>query len=109
VALNFDRELPNGIVLKDAYAWIRQLTLDLRNGAGTIVLDVHPNEESWVKPPVEQIRIEFGQRFPDGSEFPSLAVALADPVVAEAYAKLGEALYYMIATTHPLFRMPGGR
>jgi hypothetical protein len=109
VALTVDRTLSSGVQIKDAYAWISNLNLDLRQGGGLIVLDVHPSEEHWQKPPAEQILIRFGQQFPDGSEFPTLATALADPVVAEAYAKLGEALYYMIATTHPLFRTAGGR
>lgn len=109
MALTFDRTLDNGIILTDAYAQIRELSVDFRNGIGSIALDVHPTENDTDKPPVEQIRIQFGQKFAEGGEFPTLAVALADPVVAAAYAQLREALYYMIATTHPLFRFEGGR
>lgn len=92
---NFPNPHDPGHPIANAYAWLAGLALDLAHDQGSIVFNIHPNEESWQAQPIGQVTIALGQKvFVTGTTlFPSLSELMADPEFQEAYEVIGRKLY----------------
>lgn len=90
--------------IQGAYGYTSGIGLDLRNGAGSAVMDIHrtPASAAALDQPVNQLRISFGEVFSPGDPSTSpptpavqaatIAEFLSDPQVAAAWAVIEAAL-----------------
>lgn len=92
----------------NVHAYIAGVTLDLSNGSGSIVYNIHPNESAWVAAPLDQITIGFGEVLvpADGQNPAVTARTLEEFKAQEGFLEHFDGFggfFYLDALKHPKF------
>lgn len=87
----------------NAYGWITYLELDILNGEGRLIVNVHPSEANWTDSPIKRVPIALGEvwNLPNPNVTPpvefsrcvTLSELMQNPDFAAAYLTIGNILY----------------